>query len=256
MRRRANIEDEMIREHITGLRLAFSMITVLPFFRMHEFKAGSNGVAAAYYPVVGLALGGIVYALYALFHGFLPENFLRVGLFVLFTALYGALHLDGFVDTIDGLFSPPSRALEVMKEPTIGAMGVIYGFLFLALKLAAFLSIKEFWLFVFVPMLSRFGGALAIFAFPYVRPSGMGYAAKMELTAPLFIYSALLVSCVIAFANIWLFALFVVATLKAVSVSGWLSRRFSGLSGDMYGFVIESTELALLCTIVVWESIR
>lgn len=246
----------MIREHITGLRLAFSMMTILPFFRMHEFKVGSNGVAAAYYPVVGLALGGIVYTLYALLHGFLPENFLRVALFVLFTALYGALHLDGFVDTVDGIFAPPARALDVMKEPTVGAIGAIYGFLFLALKLAAFLSIEEFWLFVFVPMLSRFGGALAVFSFPYVRPSGMGYAAKLEFTAPLFIYSALLVLCVLALANIWLFALFAIAALKAASVSSWLSRRFGGLSGDMYGFVIESTELALLCVIVIWEGVR
>lgn len=245
-----------LQNHIAGLRLAFSMMTVLPFFRMHEFKAGSNGVAAAYYPIVGLALGSIVYALYALLHGFLPENFLRVALFVLFTALYGALHLDGFVDTIDGLFASPSRALDVMKEPTIGAMGVIYGFLFLALKLAAFLSIEEFWLFVFVPMLSRFGGTLAVYAFSYVRPSGMGYAAKLELTAPLFIYSALLVLSALALADIWLFALFAVASLKAAAISSWLSRRFGGLSGDMYGFVIESVELTLLCTIVIWESVR
>lgn len=160
----------MIKNHLAGIRIAFSMMTILPFFRLHEFKAGCNGYAAAYYPLVGLVLGGIVYAFYALFHGILPETFLRVALFALFTALYGALHLDGFVDTIDGLFAPASRALEVMKEPTIGAMGAIYGFLFLALKLAAFMSIEEFWLFALIPMLSRFGGTFAMYAFPYVRP--------------------------------------------------------------------------------------
>ncbi len=244
-----------IKIHFFGIRLAFSMMTILPF-RMHEFRAGVNGVAAAYYPVVGLALGGIVYAFYTLLYGVLPENFLRVALFALFTALYGALHLDGFVDTIDGLFAPASRALEVMKEPTIGAMGAIYGFLFLALKLAAFVSIEEFWLFALIPMLSRFGGTFAIYAFPYVRPSGMGYAAKMELTTPLFVYSALLVCAVIAAVNPWLFALFAVALLKAAAISRWLSRRFGGLSGAMYGFVIESVELTLLCSIVVWESMR
>jgi adenosylcobinamide-GDP ribazoletransferase len=246
----------MMREHIIGLRLAFSMMTTVPFFRMHEFKAGSNGVAAAYYPIVGLALGAIIYALYAMLHGFLPENFLRVALFVLFTALYGALHLDGFVDTVDGIFAPPARALDVMKEPTVGAMGAIYGFLFLALKLAAFMSIEEFWLFVFVPMLSRFGGALAIYTFPYVRPSGMGYAAKQEFTVLLFIYSALLVLCVLAFTNVWLLALLAIAVVSSMFIGAFLARRFGGLSGDMYGFVIESVELALLCSIVVWESMR
>ncbi len=240
----------MIKRHLLGLRLAFSMMTILPF-RMHEFRAGMNGVAAAYYPTVGLFLGGVICALYAMLHGVLSESFLRVALFVLFAALYGALHLDGFVDTIDGLFAPASRALEVMKEPAIGAMGAIYGFLFLALKLTAFFSLPDIGLFLLIPMLSRFGGGLAIYAYPYVRQSGMGYAAKKEFTTPLFVYSALLVGAAVWLIDarfFWFFALTVVVSL---AIGGFLNRRFGGLSGDMYGFVIESTELVLLCAVVI-----
>lgn len=245
----------MIKNHIFGIRLAFSMMTVLPF-RMHEFRAGMNGVAAAYYPLVGLVLGGIVYAIYVLLHGVLPEYFLRVALFALFTALYGALHLDGFVDTIDGLFASPSRALEAMKEPTIGAMGAIYGFLFLALKLSAFMTITDFWLFALIPMLSRFGGTIAMYAYPYVRPSGMGHAAKMELTTKLSLYSTLLVSAAILLVDRHFFWLLVLSVIATLVIGKFLSRRFGGLSGDMYGFIIESVELSLLCAVVIWDSVR
>ena len=86
------------------------MLTILPFFRLYEFKEGLNGVAAVYYPVVGLFLGGVVCGLYYVFGGLALDAFLRVLLFALFTALYGALHLDGFVDTIDGLFAPPQES--------------------------------------------------------------------------------------------------------------------------------------------------
>jgi adenosylcobinamide-GDP ribazoletransferase len=231
-------------------------MTVLPFFRMHEFKAGSNGVAVTYYPIVGLFLGAVICATYWLLRGHIPDSFLRVALFALFTALYGALHLDGFVDTVDGLFASPNRALDVMKEPTIGAMGAIYGFLFLTLKLTAFLSLSDFLLFLLVPMLSRFGGTVAIRVYPYVRPSGMGYLAKNEFSAPLFAYSALLVCAAVWLIDVRFFWLFAASAVAALAVGGFLNRRFGGLSGDMYGFVIESVELALLCTIVVWESMR
>jgi len=246
----------MIKHHIAGFRIAFSMMTVLPFFRLHEFKTGCNGYAAAYYPMIGLFLGVLIYTIYAVFHGFLPENFLRVGLFALFVALYGALHLDGFVDTIDGLFAPPHRALDVMKEPTIGAMGAIYGFLFLSLKLAAFLALADFALFLLVPMLSRFGGTLAIYGFAYVRPSGMGYMAKKELTTPLFVYSAALVCAVTTIVNPLFFMFLAVAIAASIGVSKYLVKRFGGLSGDMYGFVIEVVEFVLLFAIVVFESCK
>jgi adenosylcobinamide-GDP ribazoletransferase len=245
----------MIKNHMAGFKIAFSMMTILPLFRLHEFKTGCNGYAVAYYPIVGLFLGAVICAIYAPLHGILPENFLRVSLFALFVLLYGGLHLDGFVDTIDGLFAPKERALDAMKEPTIGAMGAIFGFLFLAVKISAFLSLKDFYLFLLVPMLSRFGVAVAIYSFSYIRPNGMGALAKQEFSAPLFAYSAILVCSIISLVDMRFFALFGIVVVKAFAVSNFLKTRFGGLSGDMYGFVIEVCELALLVALVIWESI-
>lgn len=241
----------MIKTHISGIKIAFSMLTILPFFKLYEFKKGLNGVAAAYYPLVGLFLGGLICALHLSLQGLLPENFLRILLFIFFVILYGALHLDGFVDTIDGIFAPPHHALDAMREPTIGAMGAIYGFLFLSLKITAFLSLTNFMLFLLVPMLSRFAAVFAIYNFSYVRNSGMGYLAKKELTTPLFIYSILLVCAIILLIDVRFFILFAIAIIVAIIIGFYLVKKFGGLSGDMYGFIIESSELILLCGLVI-----
>ena len=51
---------------------------------------------------------------------------LVVSLFFLYIALRG-LHLDGLSDTADGLLGhhAPERALEIMKDSRVGAMGAI-----------------------------------------------------------------------------------------------------------------------------------
>lgn len=245
----------MIQKHFFALRLAFSMMTTLPFFRFYEFKEGLNGAAAAYYPVVGLALGGIVYGLYLLLFPFVPYVVLAALLFAVYTTLYGALHLDGFVDTVDALHAPKEMAERIMKEPTIGAMGAIYGFLLLSVKLAAFFVVVKSFLFVLIPMLSRFGGVISMFLFRYSKNSGMGYLAKTELTKGLFLYSALITFLVVIFVDT-MFLWLLLPTLAVSMVAGRiLSGCFGGLSGDMYGFIIETTEVALLLCCCIWVGV-
>lgn len=72
--------------------------------------------------------------------------------------------------------------------------------------------------------------------------------AKKELTTPLFIYSAALVCAVIALINPLFFVFLAVAILASIGVSKYLVKGgFGGLSGDMYGFVIEVVEFVLVC---------
>ncbi len=75
----------------------------------------------------------------------------------------------------------------------------------------------------------------------------MGYMSKNELTTPLFAYSTLIVCALAAFLNPLFLALL---ALAAIAIGAYLSKKFGGLSGDMYGFVIESVELVLLCALV------
>lgn len=58
--------------------------------------------------------------------------------------LTGILHIDGLVDSADGLLPHLSRErrLEVMTEPTVGAFGIAVVAMVLVLRLAAFASIQ------------------------------------------------------------------------------------------------------------------
>lgn len=247
--------NEFFKRHFAGFAIAFSMLTTLPFFKIHDFRPGCNGAAVMYYPVVGLMLGGIVYVLYTVGQGLFPSLHLSVVLFGAWVLLYGAIHLDGFADTVDGLFASKERALDVMKDPNIGAMGAIFTALFLFLKLSSFIHLPDMMLFLLVPLLGRFGAVVAIRFFAYVRKEGMGSLAKAELSGGLFWVSVLMTVAAGVLIDWQTFAMLAAVTFIATLLLGrWLSKRFGGLSGDMYGFVIELNELLLLNALILMGS--
>lgn len=237
---------------MTPFAIAFSMLTTLPFFKIKTIKQGDNGKAVAFYPLVGLVLGLIVYFVWILLGDLLPQTHLKVLLFAFFVVLYGAIHLDGFADTIDGLFVyEKEKALEVMKDPNIGAMGAIFVFLFIIVKLSSFLALDDLLLFVLVPMLSRYSAVIAIKKYEYVRKDGIATLAKNELTLKIFIFSSFFVLAVGALVDFEIFLLlFIFLIIFTFVLCEFFKRKYDGLSGDMYGFVIEINELLLLNILV------
>ena len=234
-----------------GFALAFSMLTIVPFFKVHHFFKGINGYSAMFYPLVGALLGATLYGIYIFLTPYLPQPHLHLLLFALLVILTGALHLDGLSDSIDGFFVAKERSLEVMKDSHVGGMGMIFTFVFLSVKLSAFLYLENVVLLIPILLLSRLNALFAIYFFNYVS-SGVGALLKSELKLRYLAFASLYsVAVVLYFANLWfvvvsLFTLGVIATL--------LTRRLGGLNGDSYGFIIEMSELVLLhfAMVVVW----
>lgn len=226
-----------------GFSLAFSMLSTIPFFKVHHFFNGINGYAVMFYPLVGFILGGILYALHILLAPYIPPIHLNIILFTLSVILTGALHLDGVADTFDALFVSKERAKEVMKDPHIGAMGVIFTSTFLIFKASTFVVLESFYLLPLIMMLSRFNASLAIYFFTYLTPSGIATLAKMEFTKKQLTASTLFVLSVSLLFNLYLLAF---SLLILLAFKLWAYRRFGGFSGDLYGFLIELSELVLL----------
>jgi len=221
-----------------------NMLTILPFFKVHDFFKGINGYAVMSYPLVGALLGALLWLAYTLLAPYLPEAHLHMILFALWVLLTGALHLDGFSDTVDGLFVPTERAEAVMKDPHVGGMGMIFTAVFLLLKASSLWFLESLWLLPLVLMLSRFNAVLAIYFFPYIRREGMSTLAKMEFTRGQLIAAALMVLTGVLLSGGWL--LLGVSLLALLLTKGLFVRRLGGFSGDIYGFLIEVTELLLL----------
>nr|WP_275856486.1 adenosylcobinamide-GDP ribazoletransferase [Sulfurimonas sp. MAG313] len=240
----------MIKNIAKGFTLAINMLTTLPFFKVHDFFTGINGFAVMFYPLVGFILGSILYGISLVLEPYIPNAHLHVILFALWVVLTGALHLDGLSDAIDALFVSKDRAVEVMKDPHVGAMGMTYTGVFLILKASALITIDALYLLPLILMLSRFNVVLAIYFLPYIRENGMSTLAKKEFIRPQLIVSIILVFATSLFFNQGLILL-ALALVSLFLFKLWFTKRFGGFSGDLYGFMIEGTELILLHGVIV-----
>jgi len=234
---------------LKGFALAVSMLTIIPFFKVHDFFKGINGYAVMSYPLIGFLLGLILYATHTILTPYFTPLHVGIIIFVLWIVITGALHLDGFSDTIDGLYVNKERALEVMKDPNTGGMGMIFTVTFLILKASTLASFDAFYLLPIVLMLSRLNIVFAIYNYPYVSPNGMSTLAKEELTQTQFI-TALIYSLFLTLVFSTPMLIFT-SLITLWLIKNFFIKRYGGFTGDIYGFSIEVTELVLLNIILL-----
>lgn len=238
-----------------GFTLAVSMLTIIPFFKVHNFYKGINGYAVMFYPFVGFLLGLILWGFFLFLQNSLPITHLSIIIFSLLVLLTGAIHLDGFSDTVDGLFVSKDKSLSVMKDPNIGGMGMIFSVVFLLLKASTFVSIfaqdtNLVYLLPIILMLSRFNAVVAIYFYPYISKKGMGSLAKEELTFT----QVALTSAYVSFLTLLFYKIsliFISLSILAM-LAIFFMRRYNGFTGDIYGFSIEFSELVLL-NFILWN---
>ena len=169
----------------------------------------------------------------------------------------GALHLDGFLDSCDGLFGgrTPEDRLRILRDERVGAFAVIGGFLLLLLQfqsLAALSSRSEALL--LAPLLGRWGMAVAVVAFPYARAEGLGRTMKDHaswLQASLASATAVLAAW-LAGGQLGLLALLLSGSLMWI-VARFVLTRLPGLTGDIYGALCQLLEVLVLLTFVASE---
>ena len=238
----------MIHKLFQSFSLAFNMLTIIPFFKVHNFFKGINGYTAMFYPLVGFLLGLILWAMHSILSPFLPATHLAVIIFALWVLLTGALHLDGLSDTIDGLFVDKKRALEIMKDSHVGGMGMVFTVVFLLLKLSSVVYFEAYYLLPIILMFSRLNAVLAIYFYDYIS-TGVTQLIKEELTRQqllIALLSSLILASLFSFASA-----FIISTLILLICAKFFTARLGGLNGDTYGFIIEMTELLLLNYIII-----
>lgn len=234
-----------------SLLFAFYQLTRFPLPAV-TFDESACGRSVAFFPLVGLflgvALGGLSWASAWLFPLEAQAAILVAGMIV----LTGGIHLDGFMDSADGLFSgrPRERKLEIMRDSRVGAFGVIGVVCLLLLKYSLILGQPPetlLSLIIVVPALSRWGMSLAIMSFPYARPEGLGklhasYTGWRELAVAT-AFAAGAAGAVLGLRGILLMAL---GGFAAWLLGKAITRELGGLTGDTYGFINELLEVFLL----------
>jgi adenosylcobinamide-GDP ribazoletransferase len=240
---------------LIGFAAALQFLTISPAFIRRAFTAREMSQATSYFPLVGALIGGLLLGSSLLLGRIFPANLRSALVLAIWVLLSGALHLDGFLDSCDGLLGggTPEARLEIMRDERVGAFGLSGGLLLVLLKFAALSALPERSpALMIAPALGRWGMTLSIFAFPYARPQGLGramkdYAGAWQLglgtllavgIAWLLAGQAGLIACLVAALISWLVAIFAL-------------RRIPGLTGDVYGAINELVELAVLLTFIV-----
>lgn len=183
-----------------------------------------------------------------------------VGLALIPLIATGGIHLDGFADVADAQSShaTPERKREIMKDPHIGAFAVmgICGYLLAYAALASELSARQVCLLGCVAVVSRCLCSFASLTWPLSSASDM-LATVRSMARVRNTCLALAIELVLVI--IAMAALSPLAAAVSLALSGayfWWCRRFAqreygGISGDVSGFLLQGTELAMLVGIAI-----
>ena len=231
---------------------ALRFLTIIPLLRRRETSPEEVGRSIVYFPLVGVVIGLILAGLNWLLGLLLPSALVNVLLVVSLAVISGGLHLDGLVDTCDGLggHKAAEERWRIMDDSRAGAFGIIGVCLLLLVKYVALNSVPARWLMptlLLMPVIGRWAMVYAVFAFPYAKPSGLGKVFKQGASWPRFVV-ATVIALALAVILSQLSGLFIMfATWVIVmAVAFYLKGKFGGLTGDTYGAINEVAEVLVL----------
>lgn len=213
---------------------------------------------ARWVPLVGVVIGGILsgldFGLRQMGMPMLTASALVVAVWLMLT---GGFHLDGAMDTADGLaVTDPARRLEVMADSVTGAFGAMTAVIVLLLKTAALSDIGSWrWLIlVLAAGWGRWGQQVAIVRYVYLKPTGKGAFHKAALQSGWDILPMLLLLLGLSAAPVlfnrqlygFSLGLGLLGMAIASATAAWYNRKLGGHTGDTYGAVVEWTEALFL----------
>lgn len=234
----------------TDFLIALQFLSISPPLFKRLPTARELGRATGYFPAVGMLIGAILAGGHFLLSRIFPTSVSAALLLTLWIVLTGGLHLDGFLDSCDGLLGgrTPQTRLQIMKDERVGAFGLAGGVLLILLKFTALSNLSDPQTALLVaPSLARWGMTLSIFGFPYAREEGLGRTMKDQTGAGQVLLASGLALGVSWFAGgVFGVALAIVAVLVVWLFCRLVLRLVPGMTGDTYGAVNEVVELVVL----------
>ncbi|PHJ55841.1 cobalamin synthase [Nostoc linckia z18] len=241
--------------------IIFYTVIPLPYLNKLDFQ----GVARLA-SIVGLIIGGILGLLDLVMNYTGVPMLTRSALIVsIWIAITGGLHLDGAMDTADGLaVGDPNRRLEVMADSATGAFGAMVAIIIVVLKITALTEISENRCLILMAACGwgRWGQQIAIAKYPYLKPTGKGAVHKQAIRS----YKDLLPSLLLLLSLsslVWLMdkqqlflpiVMILAGSAIATFTAAWFNHKLGGHTGDTYGAVVEWTEALFLCVLTAVKS--
>lgn len=228
---------------------ALSFLTLIP---LGKYAGKPAGASILYFPVVGILIGSLLAGVDWLGSLYLYDE-LRALTDVAFLALItGGLHLDGLADSTDALYvhHDKEKALEIMKDPRVGVMGVLALLFCLGFKVTGILALEfeRCWVwFVVAPALARSAQVAGLVLMNDARKTG-GIGQALYQKGKYQYLTFCLIPLALPF---WIsvpvgVAVVVVFIVINASLFWFFCRRLGGMTGDTFGALTEITETFFL----------
>lgn len=220
--------------------------------------AAPSPAAVAWFPVVGVLVGAAVGAVWWGAAQVWPPAVAAAVALAADLALTGLLHLDGLIDSADGLLAPMDRErrLAVMADPGAGAFGVVVAIVVMLLRWSALAALApSAWLLAGVWCGSRTVMAVALGTIRPARPGGLTEAFRGGSAGPVGAYG-MGIGAALSAAAIGLgpgLAATAGVVVGAALVFALAARRIGGITGDVLGAAgVVGEALGLLLAAARW----
>ncbi|MBW2183890.1 MAG: adenosylcobinamide-GDP ribazoletransferase [Deltaproteobacteria bacterium] len=238
--------------------ISLQFLTIIPFSKNTNVNEEDLGKSMLYFPLAGLFIGVCLVGVNLGLSLLLPQSVVDGLIIAFLVVITGSMHLDALADTIDGIGSGKERKekLRIMKDPTVGAMGVVAIILVLMLKYLALTAIPGTlknqallvmpvmgrWAQVIVSYFSSYAGLKRGLGGPFISHVSLFILVAASIMAVLIASFLFLVKGVVIALSVLVFSLM---------YSLFFKRLLGGVTGDVLGAGNEIIEAAVLIMILI-----
>jgi len=251
-----------LKKLLKAFCMSFSMFCAIPTPFSHVWEDSVRSLMLVVFPFVGTVIGGI-WALAAILLDKMncPQMFGAALLALLPYLLTGGIHLDGYMDCCDAIFSrrPLEKKREILKDSHVGSFAVVGLAILMIFSFAAFASAdgsENMLSLIFICMLSRACSAIGVST---LRPMGHSeYAGNFQQGISKGNITAISVILVVSFALAYLICgneglVSCFATVVGyVICTAYAFKNLDGFSGDVTGFGHTLAELFGIVALTVF----
>ena len=203
-------------------------------------------------PFVGLTLG-----LVTLLFSFLAELewYGAIISALVYMMLYGFIHTEAVMDVADAIYAAHSGKdpYVIIKEPTVGAMGVLYVIGFVLLKISGIIYLlthELFMEFIAVLIVSRLS-LLLLFKVHQFR-SSFAVLLKNSLSNSYLLTASIVYSIIGSLLMPYFVILLIQGLFFALLISSFIKSKVGFVNGDVLGCTLESVEILLFLTVALF----
>jgi len=244
---------------IKGLILSIQFFMRIPIKIQVDFNEKNIRYCIFFMPLVGAIIGSLSSIIFYLLE---PHNKLIAAFLTLLTSiiLTGGLHIDGLADTFDGFLANKDRqkTLEIMQDSRIGSFGVLAIVLHIIFILILILSIENLPLVLILSFVNSRLVASQIIAFKKpARSDGLGNLFHKSNPSKVTIINTVIYLIIIILIDIKYLIPLGINYLFAEFISHIACKKIDGLTGDVYGAIIElgvAVSLFSFWSVMTWIS--